>query len=654
MNTLTDSHPCKLGVAGSLFCLVATFSSASLADNPIVQTLYTADPAPLVHDGTLYVYTTHDEDVIVDDFFTMNEWRVYSSTDAVNWTDHGSPLAYTDFSWATSAAWAGQVTYRNGRFYFYVPMRIGGVSRIGVGVSDSPTGPFTDPLGQPLVESDCGDIDPTVFIDDDDQAYLYWGNPDLCYVTLNTDMISYSGGIQHVPMTTQSFGVRSDNERPTSYEEGPWLHKRDGRYYMVFAAGPLSEHIGYATSSDPTGPWTYGGVVMPTQGGSFTNHPGVIDYKGKSFFFYHNAALPGGGGFHRSVCVEEFAYGGDGSIPQMDMSSGGPSAVDTLNPYARVEGETIAWEEGIETEPCSEGGMNVSSIENGDYIKVEEVDFGSGAVSFEASVASANSGGSIELHLDSESGTLVGTCSVAGTGGWQTWVTTSCSVSGAAGIHDLYLVFTGGSGSLFNLDWWVFQPEDPIPGTGGAGGFGGAPGVGGSPGGSAGDVGSGGTGTGGDPGSGGTGTGGGNPGSGGTGTGGGSPGVGGMGVGGNPGSGGTGTGGSPGSGGTGTGGTGNLGSGGTGTGGNLGSGGAGVMTGSGGGAVIGSGGLGTAGLGEGASDDASSGDESGCACRSGPRSGGSPLPAALLLLLAGLVRRRRRAPWREQGNGACG
>jgi arabinoxylan arabinofuranohydrolase len=189
MNTLPGYHRHKLGLVGSSFCLVTTFSSASLADNPIVQTLYTADPAPMVHDGTLYVYTTHDEDVIVDDFFTMNDWRVYSSTDAVNWTDHGSPLAYT-----------------NGQFYFYVPMRIGGVSRIGVAVSDSPTGPFADPLGRPLVESDCGDIDPTVFIDDDEQAYLYWGNPDLCYVALNEDMISY--GCRSCFLRGRSMGSR--------------------------------------------------------------------------------------------------------------------------------------------------------------------------------------------------------------------------------------------------------------------------------------------------------------------------------------------------------------------------------------------------------------------------------------------------------------
>lgn len=480
----TSSRRNSLIAALALGVVLVWPPSKSRADNPMVQTLYTADPAPMVHDGTLYVYTSHDEDVTVGGFFTMNDWRVYSSTDAVNWTDRGSPLAYTDFSWATGDAWAGQVIPRNGQFYYYAPVRIGGVSKIGVAVSDSPIGPFADPLGRPLVESDCGDIDPTVFIDDDEQAYLYWGNPKLCYVRLNEDMISYSGGVEHVSMTPNAFGTRSeyDANRPTSYEEGPWFYKREGLYYLVFAAGPLSEHIGYATGSSATGPWTYGGVVMPTEGSSFTNHPGVIDYKGKSFFFYHNGALPDGGGYHRSVCVEGFTYGIDGSIPQMSMSTVGATAADTLNPFALTEAETIAWESGIETEVCSEGGMNVTSIDNGDYIKVKEVEFGSGATSFEARVASVSGGGAIELRLDSENGTLVGTCAVESTGGEQTWATQSCTVSGATEKHDLFLKFTGGG---FRFNWWQFAgPGDPgTGGTGGAGGDGGVAGSGGTGGG---------------------------------------------------------------------------------------------------------------------------------------------------------------------------
>lgn len=138
---------------------------------------------------------------------------------------------------------------------------------------------------------------------------------------------------------------------------------------------------------------------MPTQGGSFTNHPGIIDFNGGSYFFYHNGALPGGGGFTRSVAVEKFSYRADGTIPTINMTTTGAPQIGTLNPYVRQEAETIAWESGVETEPSSEGGMNVGFIENGDYIKVKGVAFGTGAKTFTARVASASSGGRIELHL---------------------------------------------------------------------------------------------------------------------------------------------------------------------------------------------------------------------------------------------------------------
>ena len=436
-------------------CLVVPTPGAARADNPIVQTIYTADPAPLVHDGRVYLYTGHDEDGST--WFTMREWRVWSSADMVNWTDHGSPMSLATFSWASADAWAGHAVYRNGKFYWYVPVtnRATGRMAIGVGVSDSPTGPFQDALGRPLVEN--GEIDPHVLIDDDGQAYLYWGNPNLWYVRLNADMISYSGSPTQIPLTTAGFGARSGNAaRPTLYEEGPWVYKRNGLYYLAFAAECCSEFIAYSTAPGPTGPWTYRGTIMPRQGSSFTNHPGIIDFNGGSYFFYHNGALPGGGGFTRSVAVEKFTYNSDGTIPTINMTTAGAPQVGTLNPYTRQEAETIAWANGVETEASSEGGMNVGWIEDGDWIKVKGVDFGAGAASFTARVASATSGGRIELRIGGATGALAGTCDVPGTGGWQTWTTVTCSVSGATGTQDLYLRFAGGSGYLFNVDWWQF------------------------------------------------------------------------------------------------------------------------------------------------------------------------------------------------------
>ena len=446
------------GLLGAALMLTLTMvaPAAARADNPIVQTIYTADPAPMVHNGRVYLYTGHDEDGST--YFTMKEWRVYSSADMVNWTDHGSPMSLATFSWASADAWAGHVVPRNGKFYWYVPVknRATGRMAIGVGVATSPTGPFTDAIGRPLAEN--GEIDPHVLIDDDGQAYLYWGNPNLWYVRLNPDMISYSGGVNRIPLTTAGFGARTGNpSRPTLYEEGPWVYKRNGLYYNVFAAQCCSEFIAYSTAPTPTGPWTYRGTVMPTQGGSFTNHAGIVDFKGGSYFFYHNGALPGGGGFTRSVAVERFSYRADGSLPTITMTGAGAPQNGTLDPYARQEAETIAWSSGVETERSAGGGMNVGYLDNGDHIKVKGVAFGAGATAFSARVASATSGGRIEVRLGSLTGPVAGTCTVPGTGGWQAWTTVTCPVSGATGTQDLYLRFAGGSGYLFNVDWWQFS-----------------------------------------------------------------------------------------------------------------------------------------------------------------------------------------------------
>lgn len=431
--------------------------------NPIVQTIYTADPAPMVYRDTVYLYTGHDEDKST--WFVMKDWRCFSSTDMVNWTHHGSPLSVKDFAWARADAWAGQCIERDGKFYFYVPtnQKRAGMA-IGVAVSDSPTGPFKDALGRPLVTTGTGDIDPTVFIDDDGQAYLYWGNPNLFYVKLNRDMISFdtsigNKGVVQVPLTPESFGKREgDPKRATLYEEGPWLHKRNGLYYLVYAASGIPENICYSTSTNVTGPWTFRGIIMPTQGTSFTDHPGIADYKGRSYFFYHNGALPGGGGFTRSVGVEEFTYNPDGTFPTINMTKAGPAPVANLNPFKRTQAETIAWESGIETEKNDQVGVYVTDIQNGDFIRVCAVDFGNkGASRFSASVAAESKGGAIELRLDAENGPLIGTLKIKPTGGLAKWKTQSCSVRDAKGVHDLHLKFTGGASQLMNFDSWEFK-----------------------------------------------------------------------------------------------------------------------------------------------------------------------------------------------------
>jgi hypothetical protein len=191
---------------------------------------------------------------------------------------------------------------------------------------------------------------------------------------------------------------------------------------------------------------------MPPEGGSFTNHPGVVDFGGKSLFFYHNGALPGGGGYKRSVSVEEFTYDADGKIPQLHMTDEGAAAVASLNPFAQVEAETMARSSGVETEVCSEGGMKLTQLDNGDYIELKEVEFGKGATALDLRVAAATPG-TVELRLDALDGTVIGTCTVEPTGGAQTWMTQACDINNAEGKHNLFLRFTSGG---FEFNWWKF------------------------------------------------------------------------------------------------------------------------------------------------------------------------------------------------------
>ena len=460
----------------TLLCLLG-FTSLQ-AQNPFVQTWCTSDPAPMVHDGTMYVYTGHDEDGA--DFFWMQEWRVYSTQDMVNWTDHGSPLALESFSWADDRAWASQTVERNGKFYWYIcaHSKLSGGMAIGVAVGDSPTGPFKDALGKPLFENGSWDhIDPTVFIDDDGQAWLMWGNPQCYYLKLNEDMISYSGELGLLDMTEEAFGApvmskrEKDKKYIDSYVEGPWLTKRNGTYQLLYAAGGVPEHISYSTAPSPTGPWKYAGEIMPLcDTKSFTNHCGVADYKGHSYFFYHTGKLPNGGGFGRSVAVEEFKYNADGSFPTIMPTDEGVKPLEKFNPYRKVEAETMAFSKGVKTEQNDEVGVYVTDIHNGDYIKLQNVHFCYKMPrTFTARVASGLRGGQIEIRLDSVAGKLLGTLDVPGTGGWEKWQTLTADLDAFDSypelLHtrDLYLVFKGRKGpKLFNFDWWEIRGLEQV------------------------------------------------------------------------------------------------------------------------------------------------------------------------------------------------
>ena len=437
--------------------LFASFGMKCLADNPIIQTSFTADPAPMVYNDTVFLYTGHDEDDAMG--FKMQNWLLYTSTDMVNWTDHGEIASLKSFKWVNTdnGAWAPQCIRRNNKFYMYCPVPNG--MGIGVLVSDSPYGPFKDPIGKPLIKNSNHDIDPTVLIDDDGQAYLYWGNPYLYYVKLNEDMISYSGEIVNEP------------SKPANYQEGPWVWKRNGHYYLSYASTCCPEGIGYAMSNSPTGPWEYKGMIMEGDQRSSGNHPGIIDYKGNSYVFGFNYSIGqktmSKHYERRSICVENLTYNVDGTIQKLPFwSTTGVKQLGTINPYNRNEAEAMAYSEGLKTSMVTEWERNVSwnkgkkvadryfvtSINNGDYIKIQGVDFSKGSKSVDVNVASLY-GGAIEIHTDKIDGPLLGVIQVTTSGEGDLWKTVTAPVKNVLGVHDLYFVFSGKK-DLFNLDWW--------------------------------------------------------------------------------------------------------------------------------------------------------------------------------------------------------
>lgn len=461
---------CSVGIAMGANAQVADGEQGvdTIPHNPIVQTWFTTDPAPMVHGDRMYVYTGHDEDNA--DFFWMQEWRVYSTADMVNWQDHGSPAALETFSWADDRAWAPQCIERNGKFYLYVPAhcKTSGTMAIGVAVSDSPTGPFTDPVGKPLADGSWDYIDPTVFIDEDGQAWLYWGNPKVYYAKLNEDMISLVDGVHQMDMS----GL-------PGYVEGPWIQKRDiitpagkkgkkqkveKKYYLMYASGGIPEHISYAMSDTPIGPWEYKGDVMPLcDTGSFTNHAGLMDFRGHSYFFYHTGKLPNGGGFGRSVAVEEFKYNNDGTIPTIEMTDKGVDALQTFNPYQLVQAETMSQSSGLKSQPWGTANVYLSDIHNGDWLMLRNVNFGvkvSNVVpTLTVSAASALRGGTVEFRLDSREGEIIASLDIPHTGGWEQFKTFSKEIQvHPIGVHDLFIVFKGRKGpELFTMDWWEIR-----------------------------------------------------------------------------------------------------------------------------------------------------------------------------------------------------
>ena len=287
--------------------------------NPLIRDRHTADPAPLVVGDTLYLYVGHDE-ARGDQMFNITEWLAYSTQDMLTWTYHGPIMRPTDFAWASRDAWASQVHERDGRFWFYTTVEHDEAQgshgkAVGVAVANNPLGPFVDARGSALVRNEdtngphhWDDIDPTVWTEENGTSWLIWGNAEVKIARLASDMVSLDGPIRLIDLP--------------DFEEGPWVFKRGNLYYLLYASMDKAispdERISYATAPSIEGPWTWRGEVTGSAANSFTIHPGVAEFQGEWYLFYHVGTLdigdqPGGLG-RRAVAVERMEFDANGLI----------------------------------------------------------------------------------------------------------------------------------------------------------------------------------------------------------------------------------------------------------------------------------------------------------------------------------------------------
>jgi arabinoxylan arabinofuranohydrolase len=443
-----------------------------IARNPIISHIFTADPSAHVFNGRVYVYASHDLDDQTG--YNMKDYHVFSSDDLVNWQDHGVALHVNDISWA-NALYAPDCVQSpaDGKYYLYFPDSGSG---IGVAVSDSPEGPFVDAIGAPLIDNTTPGVvdvewvfDPMCFIDDDNEVYLYFGGgmpgtgDNARVIRLNSDMTS----LKDASATTI---VAPD------YFEAPFMHKRNGKYYFSYSTTfeNHSAEIDYMMSDNPISGFVYQGTILenPPHNNNDNNHHSIAEFNGLWYIFYHNRIISNRDGFtnyQRSVTMDYLTYNVDDTIIQVTPTDGTVTQVKNLDAFATIEAEMMADQRRIEVEFAYESatlvGVNVTDIHDKEWIGYSQVDFGAGATLFHARVASDFAdGGEIEICIDgcdlftNIPGTLIGTCVVNTTGGWQAWTDVSCAIAETVGVHDVYLRFKGTeSEELFNLNYFYFE-----------------------------------------------------------------------------------------------------------------------------------------------------------------------------------------------------
>ena len=436
--------------------------STHRALNPIAPPgVFIADPeVRQMPDGRVYIYGSRDEP---GNSWCSHSYNVLSSSDLVNWHVEqfsfategvGKQVDYTD-----RLLYAPDCIYRDGKYYLYYCLAGGGEDE-GVAVSSSPYGPFRD--GK-VMEGISG-IDPSVFIDDDGQAYLFWGQWHARGAKLSKDMLSIEGAVHDSLLTYKTH----------FFNEGSSVRKRNGIYYLVY--GSHSRHgesncatLDYATATSPLGPYTYRGVIIDNWGSDrnlVNNHGCITEINGQWYIAYHRPTHATATGTMRKACLESITFNPDGTIPEVEMTTqgiGGP-----ISPFYRMDAARACLLSGNVMVSVHRPDNDIpveylEGIRDGDHAYWKYYDFtGADANHFICKTWGKNRDAKIEIRLDSPQGELLGVCDIASMDGEVAYAIHETKIKPVTGKHALVLVFKSvepemKETDLMNLEWFVFE-----------------------------------------------------------------------------------------------------------------------------------------------------------------------------------------------------
>jgi len=392
------------------------------AQNPIIRDQFSADPTARVFNGRVYVYPSHD--IVAKpgqgrpNWFCMADYHVFSSDNLTDWKDHGVIVSQNKVEWVDSTSysmWAPDCIERNGKYYFYFPSNAnstveGRGFRIGVAIADKPEGPFV-PQAKPI--DGVRGIDPNVFIDDDGQAYLYWSQGNIYGAKLKDNMLELASEV----FTLKEFPA-------AGLKEGPFLFKRNGKYYMTYPhVQNKIERLEYAIGDSPLGPFKFTGVIMDESPmNCWTNHHSFIEFKDQWYLFYHQNAYSPKFDKNRSVCIDMMFFNNDGTIQKVTPTHRGVG-VTMANAKIEIDRYSRVSEQGIKIEFVDTlntfKGWKTGFEKKGAWLGYNAVNFGKKNYKRVSFMTRSEKGTTIKIKLNAQDGKVVSEVKIPAGNDWK-------------------------------------------------------------------------------------------------------------------------------------------------------------------------------------------------------------------------------------------